>query len=67
MGVYIPICMHIHIYMNVLYLYLCALCCVLSVDYVCRIEEEGQKSKQVWGMGGWGRCMGKLAGGQMDS
>lgn len=53
----------IHIYMNVLYLYLCVMCFVLSVDYVYSIG--GRREEEQAGVGnGW---IGKLAGGQMDS
>jgi len=40
---------HIHTYMNVLYQYLCAMCCVLSVEYVYM----RRKSRQVQGMDRW--------------
>jgi hypothetical protein len=59
MGGYI----HIHIYMNVLYLYLCTLCCVLSVDYVYSIRVGRVEEKAGEGNGWMGRWMGKLAGG----
>lgn len=49
--------------MNVLYLYLCVMCFVLSVDYVYSIG--GRREEEQAGVGnGW---IGKLAGGQMDS